>query len=590
MRRIQQWKHAAATGVLLWSAGIVAGGGGFTRIERWVGAGTNRAALVVDWHDGTPPHALAWGFRWNGTATGRDLWRAVTNADPGLSGVYTNATDGQRLTAITYRRPHRPGDRLPGTGRHADTRWTAYTRDHTGAVARAGTWTDWTASGARGRSSDFRPCTNDLSTRVLTNNSWDAWSRGTNGTPVPPGGWTAALHYPFADSVVVFDAGDSPTYPDWISGELFTNAAATLGRPTVDTTGDGLTIPLDQAVPLVPVAPAFRAFELVKISASGFLTLAFDHRVLDHPDNPYGLDFTVFGNSWQRIDGGGDWTNGDPSATAINGARASSYGRVSVSQDATNWYAFTNGPYADDFAPTVGRVYDPSNTVAGLGSWNHWWGGATDATVPVAPAMVPLQWEGMSVAAIARRYRGGAGGTSFDIGDLPLAADPNTGRKWIRYVRIERGVEINPDVDAIADVSPARPCDRWRSTHFAWMSDPADEREGSDPDGDGRANVMEYALGGSPRNAVASPVFAAALCATGAVPIVRVCYQVDTTAVGVAVAIVRNDDLRTHAWRTNGVGRPYVSGAVTNHMVPLCVDVPVHAGASAVRMRVRYDD
>jgi hypothetical protein len=57
----------------------------FENIDYWVGAGNNRAAVVIDWkEDSAEPPALAWGFRWDGTATGRDMLVAVVVADPRL--------------------------------------------------------------------------------------------------------------------------------------------------------------------------------------------------------------------------------------------------------------------------------------------------------------------------------------------------------------------------------------------------------------------------------------------------------------------------------------------------------------------------
>jgi hypothetical protein len=57
----------------------------FDNIEYWVGSGTNRAAIAIDWSDtdSTSP-ALVWGFRWDGAATGRDMLRAVVAADERL--------------------------------------------------------------------------------------------------------------------------------------------------------------------------------------------------------------------------------------------------------------------------------------------------------------------------------------------------------------------------------------------------------------------------------------------------------------------------------------------------------------------------
>ena len=64
----------ASTGSL--QAGVI----DFTDIVIWAGSGTNEAALVVDWDDGLSP--LAWGYRWDGTATGEDLLTAIVAADP----------------------------------------------------------------------------------------------------------------------------------------------------------------------------------------------------------------------------------------------------------------------------------------------------------------------------------------------------------------------------------------------------------------------------------------------------------------------------------------------------------------------------
>ena len=57
----------------------------FDDIEFWVGSGANRAALVIDWveNDTTQP-ALAWGYRWDGAATGRDMLLAVVAEDDRL--------------------------------------------------------------------------------------------------------------------------------------------------------------------------------------------------------------------------------------------------------------------------------------------------------------------------------------------------------------------------------------------------------------------------------------------------------------------------------------------------------------------------
>ncbi len=60
----------------------------FDDIIYWVGSGTNSAALVVDWNDGKSPGSLAWGYRWNGSATGFDMISAVLASDPRFEGEF----------------------------------------------------------------------------------------------------------------------------------------------------------------------------------------------------------------------------------------------------------------------------------------------------------------------------------------------------------------------------------------------------------------------------------------------------------------------------------------------------------------------
>jgi hypothetical protein len=59
----------------------------------------------------------------------------------------------------------------------------------------------------------------------------------------------------------------------------------------------------------------------------------------------------------------------------------------------------------------------------------------------------------------ALRYIGG--GTGFDISRFPLPPDPQTGRKWIQYVRIDnpRQGGATPEIDALSDVAA---CGDWK--------------------------------------------------------------------------------------------------------------------------------
>jgi hypothetical protein len=276
----------------------------------------------------------------------------------------------------------------------------------------------------------------------------------------------------FATEVVYYDEGTG-VGNDWLSGEGFNNPDAALGRPTVDTTGDNWYIPSNESVPVNPVYPAFRATELVTIGNGGSLVVAFDHAVENDAGNPYGVDFIVFGNSFQVIGGGQGWTNGDPNETTVSGNIFAEPGILSVSQGYLGldgqvdddpgtwaWHTFDllmdldgdgdsdTDPAADGFAPTLGRVYDPANPDTSLGAWNEWWGDATDPTLPIDPLLDAEDLAGYTVAEIALLYGESAGGAGFDLDWLDVDLD------WFQYIRID-GLAAGgtTEIDAFADVA-----------------------------------------------------------------------------------------------------------------------------------------
>jgi hypothetical protein len=57
----------------------------FNDIEFWVGEGSNRAAMVIDWVDDSQElPALVWGYRWDESATGADMIEAIVAEDDRL--------------------------------------------------------------------------------------------------------------------------------------------------------------------------------------------------------------------------------------------------------------------------------------------------------------------------------------------------------------------------------------------------------------------------------------------------------------------------------------------------------------------------
>ncbi len=75
----------------------------FDDIEFWVGSGANRAAVAIDWGPGTnTPPALVWGYRWDGAASGADMFQAVVSADKRLFTKIQNYSWGTAIYGIGY--------------------------------------------------------------------------------------------------------------------------------------------------------------------------------------------------------------------------------------------------------------------------------------------------------------------------------------------------------------------------------------------------------------------------------------------------------------------------------------------------------
>ena len=254
------------------------------------------------------------------------------------------------------------------------------------------------------------------------------------------------------------------------SGTHHKNPETALGRPTVDILYYGAVRPV------VPVFAASSSDDVVSISKGGYLILEFNHKVADDINNPYGIDFIVFGNSWQMLGLGQEWDYSDPEQTTINTSIVySDPGIISVSQGISDsgdpadfvWYTFDtsdpNIPAVDDFPPTLGRIYDPENPYNGFSGWdNRWWADETDPTIPLDPAITPEDFQGLTLAQVCTIYGKSAGGAGYDLRRLSehdynaLQTDPVTGRKWIRYIKIECPDPdniIKPEIDAVADVS-----------------------------------------------------------------------------------------------------------------------------------------
>ncbi len=251
----------------------------------------------------------------------------------------------------------------------------------------------------------------------------------------------------FAVEVVYFQPGIGiPT--DRITGQQFNDPNAALGRPVIDSTGDNWSIPLSRLIPVNPLYPAFRSYEIVTIGYGGELVLKFNHPVSNDANNPFGIDFIIFGNSMNQSANGILYNGNDPNGFGVSSKLSGEYGIVSVSQDGIVWQSFTDGPYADSFAPTLGRTINLNTPDPGLGSWNQWWGEPTNPTLPLDPNFQTIHSGTESLLDLCKNYGQSAGGTGFDLERLtpPLS--------WFQYIKVEAPSNGNtPEIDAVADVA-----------------------------------------------------------------------------------------------------------------------------------------
>jgi len=559
-------------------------------VTYWIGSGTNEAILVVDWNDEIAPRSLAWGVRWNGNITGAEIMDQVRESDTKFRYRYHPAFQGSALYAIGYDAEYDRMTVLEGQpGPQTETGFAFDPSDHYREGWFSGFWSFWEGAGAPFQGGTWQKATMGLSSGTVTNGTWLGWgydddfSSNMGGLEDAPEEPTAARSE-YATRVVEYISGSGIGF-DTIDLAPFDDPLNALGRPTIDTTGEGIFVPETNPVPVVAVSPPFRAFELVSVGGGGRLTLAFDHPVLDEPDNPFGIDVIVYGNAFFNIEGGGSWLNGNPSNTTITGVVESEPGLVSVSQDGTNWFSLAGGPFADTFAPTLGRQFAPDQPVSIPGMANAWWGSPTDPTFPLDPSVDATDIAGKTVAQAARLFGESSGGTGFDIAPLALPQHPVEGVKWFQFIRIERNGLFNPEVDAVADVAPGLPYSLWQISHFnpTNRTQPLISGGGADPDDDLLVNLFEFLTGRDPNSADAGPLFEATVSCNPTSSALEVTYTIREDARDTRILVEYTEDMVV--WSTDGIDQSFSSNAPTSGTQTVTARVPAATNHRTVRLR-----
>jgi hypothetical protein len=176
----------------------------------------------------------------------------------------------------------------------------------------------------------------------------------------------------FADAVIAYDLGSG-----FASG--FTNASTVLGAPTISAN---------------PFSPAFRNTQLLSIGAGGYLTVQFLTPIANDPGNPYGLDFSIFGNAGFIITNG-NFSGGGITDGSLFGNNPGAT-RVSVSADNLTYYQLN---------PSLAPVVDALFPTDGSGNFQ----------VPVNPLLTGSDFAGKDLGGIRSLYNDSAGGSGFDI-------------------------------------------------------------------------------------------------------------------------------------------------------------------------------
>jgi hypothetical protein len=165
-----------------------------------------------------------------------------------------------------------------------------------------------------------------------------------------------------------------------------------------------------------PFNPPYQSSDIVEIGTGGSLTLQFNTPIQNNPNNPFGLDFIIFGHAGFNI------TNGDYSGGGITDGSLFTGGtadvRVSVSADGKTFYTLNPSltPMVDGLFPT-----DASG----------------NPFLPVNPALTAADFAGKDLSGIAALYNGSAGGAGFDLAWAIDGSNQSVSLPSVDYVRLD---------------------------------------------------------------------------------------------------------------------------------------------------------
>lgn len=469
-------------------------------VPLWAGAGTNRAAFVIEWSvpeslaNSTVPipvadKTLVWGYRFNGTASGSQMLGAILAADPKLYVIETNAslvtgigynlnvngliaiTDGSTTNFISHGVLTNAFVNIDAAyainagdlywGGFAGPRWEVWTElsDSGGFLlspnrGSAPYWTPTdTVNFTTGNHGQWSLAQTNMDHLQLANGSWIGFSMAAGEresaanapynahkhAPVSPDG-TYVAYVPnsndFAVQVITSSNLDAFA-PD-------NDPAALLGGPMLQ-----FYDPFDGAVTdrVSIIDPAFNVTSngtngLVVIEPGGQITVNMGRKIYANTNDPYGVDLIVYGNTFFDNFSGAVGLVSDATdlstVTFKNSANAGHQAIISVSQDGVNWFTYTNIP---TLFPDQSYRWDDTNMI--------WTAEEMNANKPLNPYLSTNNFAGQTVAGVLDQFTGASGGTGYSL--------QPSGLPWIQYVRVQAltNANLRSVLDAIAAVNPA---------------------------------------------------------------------------------------------------------------------------------------
>jgi hypothetical protein len=182
------WSVIGGLFIAFVSAGTARASFTFNDIQYWVGTGSNRAAIAIDWSDGsTSPPALVWGFRWDGVAHGRDMLTAVVAADSRLYAKFGGPPGSENaIFGIGYD-ANNDGQFAIDDGTSFDSNGIAYTGPADSAVSTnladyysegwfTGFWHYGVASSDPYSGGQWSDSQAGMASRTLADGAWDSWT------------------------------------------------------------------------------------------------------------------------------------------------------------------------------------------------------------------------------------------------------------------------------------------------------------------------------------------------------------------------------------------------------------------------------